>query len=156
MASRADRTLRRAQGEADLAACLAIRHRVFVREQCVEPALERDGLDARCFHYLAFEADRPVGAARVLPLGDRFKIQRVAILPATRGGGLGAALMRFLMDDLAEDALSEGRHFFLSSQVHAMAFYEKLGFRTCSDEYLDAGIPHRDMRAPAGSPSAAF
>ena len=156
MESRTDWTLRRAQGEADLAACLAIRHQVFVREQCVEAALERDGLDAQCFHYLALEGDAPIGAARVLPLRDRFKIQRVAILAAARGGGLGVALMRFIMGDLAGDALAEGRHFFLSSQVHAMAFYEKLGFEACSDEYMDAGIPHRDMRAPAGSPSAAL
>jgi len=29
--------------------------------------------------------------------------------------------------------------------VHATPFYERLGFRIVSDEYLDAGIPHVDM-----------
>lgn len=33
----------------------------------------------------------------------------------------------------------------LSAQVHATAFYERLGFRIVSDEYLEAGIPHVDM-----------
>jgi predicted GNAT family N-acyltransferase len=33
----------------------------------------------------------------------------------------------------------------LSAQVHATAFYEKLGFAIVSGEYLDAGIPHVDM-----------
>jgi predicted GNAT family N-acyltransferase len=31
-----------------------------------------------------------------------------------------------------------------------MPFYEKLGFAVCSEEYLDANIPHRDMRAEVG------
>lgn len=152
MTSINDWTLRRAQGEDDLAACMAIRHQVFVREQCVDEALERDGRDGDCLHYLAV-ADAPVGTGRVMPLEDLYKIQRVAVLPRVRGTGLGAALMRFMMADLAEQAKSAGRMFFLSSQVHAMPFYEKLGFEACSDVYMDAGIPHRDMKAPAIPPA---
>jgi predicted GNAT family N-acyltransferase len=34
----------------------------------------------------------------------------------------------------------------LGAQTHALSFYEGLGFTACSDEYLDAGIPHRDMQ----------
>ena len=142
-------TLRRAQGETDMAACLAIRHQVFVREQCVDEDLERDGLDDRCIHYLALDGPTPVGTARVMPLDDRYKIQRMAVLSSARGTGVGAALMEFIMDDLGEAAEASGRHFFLSSQVHAMAFYEKLGFEACSEVFMDAGIAHRDMRAPA-------
>jgi len=148
MTSKNEWTLRRAQGEDDMTACMAIRHQVFVREQCVEEALERDGRDGECTHYLAVGGQGPVGTGRVLPLEDRYKIQRVAVLPQVRGTGLGAALMRFMMADLAEQAESLGRMFFLSSQVHAMPFYEKLGFEACSDVYMDAGIPHRDMKAP--------
>ena len=33
----------------------------------------------------------------------------------------------------------------LSAQVHATAFYERLGFEVVSDEFLEAGIPHVDM-----------
>lgn len=153
MTSMNDWTLRRVQGEDDMAACMAIRHQVFVREQCVEEALERDGRDGDCIHYLAIGGDGPVGTGRVMPLKDRYKIQRVAVLPAARGTGLGAALMRFMMADLAEQAESAGRTFFLSSQVHAMPFYEKLGFDVCSDVYMDAGIAHRDMQAPAIPPA---
>lgn len=148
MTSTTDWTLRRAGSEADLAACHAIRHQVFVREQCVDEALERDGLDGDCVHYLAFSGDKPVGTARVMPIDDRLKIQRMAVLPMIRRSGLGTALMGFILDDLAEEAIAGGRHFFLSSQTHAIAFYQKLGFAVCSEEYLDAGIPHRDMRRP--------
>lgn len=150
-----DWTLRRAQGENDMTACVAIRHQVFVREQCVDEALERDGRDGDCIHYLALGADGPVGTGRVMPLEDRYKIQRVAMLPRARGTGLGAALMRFMMADLANEAEAARRTFFLSSQVHALPFYEKLGFSVCSGVYMDAGIPHRDMQAPVIPPARA-
>lgn len=140
--------MRRATGMADLARCFAIRDDVFVGEQGVDPALERDGKDDECVHFLALIDGQPVATARVMMLGNRMKFQRVAVLPRARGTGLGAALMRFMMDDLAGNGAPAGAHFFLSSQVHAIPFYEKLGFAVCSDEYLDAGIPHKDMSAP--------
>ena len=31
------------------------------------------------------------------------------------------------------------------SQTHALGFYERLGFTAFGPEYMDAGIPHRDM-----------
>lgn len=136
-----------------MAACMAIRHQVFVREQCVDEALERDGRDGDCIHYLATGSDGPLGTGRVMPLADRYKIQRVAVLPGARGTGLGLALMRFMMADLASQPDAGDRVFVLSSQVHAMPFYEKLGFEVCSDVYMDAGIPHRDMQAPAIPPA---
>ena len=35
-----------------------------------------------------------------------------------------------------------------SYYVHAIPFYEKLGFTVCGPVYDDAGIPHRDMEKP--------
>ena len=34
----------------------------------------------------------------------------------------------------------------LSAQTHAMPFYERHGYAVFGAEYLDAGIPHVDMR----------
>lgn len=141
---------RRAADGDDLAACLNIRDVVFIREQGVDPALERDGLDDESIHYLAEIDGWPVGAARVRVLDDRFKVQRVAVLREARGKGVGEALMRFLMADLAASDIAQGREFFLSSQSYAIPFYERLGFKVCSDEFMEAGIPHRDMRAEIG------
>lgn len=147
MPGRGQKLIRRADRPEDIEACLAIRATVFIHEQGVAPDLERDGLDQACIHYIAFESGEPVGTARVRVIGDTLKVQRVAVLRQARGTGLGAALMRFVMADLAAGDEAGGRHFKLSSQVHAMAFYEKLGFVACSDEYLEAGIPHREMCA---------
>ncbi len=33
----------------------------------------------------------------------------------------------------------------LTAQVHALPFYERLGFSETSEEFLEAGIPHVDM-----------
>ena len=52
--------------------------------------------------------------------------------------------MRFILSDLRQHALIKKVK--LSSQTYAIQFYEKLGFQVCSDEYMDAGIPHKDMR----------
>ena len=34
----------------------------------------------------------------------------------------------------------------LNAQVQAIPFYESLGYAVISDEFLDAGIPHRTMK----------
>ena len=34
----------------------------------------------------------------------------------------------------------------LDAQIHALGFYEKLGFTTCSEEFVEAGIPHIMMK----------
>ncbi|CLR47278.1 putative acyltransferase [Mycobacterium tuberculosis] len=37
----------------------------------------------------------------------------------------------------------------LSAQSHLVKFYGSLGFEPVSEEYLEDGIPHTDMRRPA-------
>lgn len=70
-------------------------------------------------------------------------IGRVAVLKPYRGLGLGYKLMQFIIA-LAQ---KQQRPFVnLSSQVHAIGFYQALGFVVEGEEYLDCGIPHIDMR----------
>ncbi len=146
VAEKAARPAVRRAGAGELAACLAIRRRVFVEEQGVDPALEVDGLDPDCRHWIAETEGRAVGTARAR-LGDgRAKIQRVAVLPEARGAGLGTRLVRAILDELAADPSL--REAWLESQTHALAFYERLGFVAEGAEFMDAGMPHRRMRRP--------
>ena len=69
-------------------------------------------------------------------------IGRVALLAKARGQGLGELLMRAVMAHARSMGLPRLE---LSAQTHALGFYQRLGFSVCSEEYLDAGIPHRDM-----------
>ncbi|TDT73170.1 ElaA protein [Litoreibacter halocynthiae] len=125
----------------DIATCLNIRRVVFIEGQDVPEAEEVDGEDPDCIHYLANVGGTPAATARVKPLGPKAKIQRVAVLDAHRGTGLGAELMRFILTDLRADF----EEAVLGSQTHAIGFYEKLGFEVFGPEFDDAGIPHRDM-----------
>ncbi len=128
----------------DLDACLALRRRVFIEEQGVSPEEEVDGLDPTATHLLATAPDgRPLGTARLLDLGETGKIGRVCVLPEARGTGLGAALIRAAVAEFR--ARPTIRRVKLGAQTHALGFYEQLGFQAYGPEYLDAGIPHRDM-----------
>ncbi|MBF7052828.1 GNAT family N-acetyltransferase [Halomonas sp. KAO] len=117
-----------------------IRRVVFIEEQGVSRQEEWDGRDEECRHFLALWNDLPVGTARLLPDAH---IGRVAVLANARGLGVGVALMRAAI----EAARRQGQPAVeLAAQTHALAFYTRLGFEAHGPEFLDAGIPHRNMR----------
>jgi predicted GNAT family N-acyltransferase len=119
---------------------MPIRFAVFVQEQGVPPEIELDEMDERALHALAFEDHLPVGTGRLLPDGH---IGRMAVLKPWRGRGVGGRILQHLMDE----AHARGhREVVLSAQVHAEKFYRAHGFAEEGAEYLDAGIPHRNMR----------
>lgn len=124
-----------------------LRRAVFVDEQKVPAEIEVDDWDPLCVHALAYGADgRVIGTGRLLPDGH---IGRMAVHADARGLGIGSALLATLM----AEARRRGHGFaVLSAQTHAIPFYRRHGYEIVSDEYLDAGIPHVDMRCDlAGS-----
>jgi predicted GNAT family N-acyltransferase len=117
-----------------------IRFAVFVEEQRVPAEIELDEMDAKSLHAVAFGDRVAVGTGRLLPDGH---IGRMAVLKDWRGRGVGSLILKTLVDA----ARSRGeREIVLSAQVHATAFYRAHGFVEEGAEYLDAGIPHVDMR----------
>lgn len=138
----------------EIAACMKLRHLVFVEEQGVPVSEEVDGLDESCTHILAIDGDglsagTPVAAARLRfvpePAEDRVvaKVQRVCVAPDYRGRGLGRKMMEFILSHIRSDDRTKTVR--LSAQTDAMGLYEKLGFTVTSETYMDAGIPHKDM-----------
>ncbi len=128
----------------DIQLCLNIRKTVFILGQNVPEDLEVDGKDQSSDHYLLTVDHIPAGTARVRYIQDAAKIERVAVLDMYRGRGFGEQIMRSILTDLQSVAgimLAK-----LGSQTQAVSFYEKLGFVVCSEEYMDANIPHRDMQ----------
>ena len=87
----------------DIQACLVIRHQIFVTGQQVPIHEEIDGLDPSSEHYLLFHQELPVGTARVRYIDDFAKIERVAILDAYQGQGLGHRLMSFILKDIQQN-----------------------------------------------------
>lgn len=117
-----------------------IRRVVFIDEQCVPLAEEWDGRDDACLHFLAWRGEAALGTARLLPDGH---IGRVAVLRDARGLGIGAALMEAAIDSARRLGHAQVE---LAAQTHALAFYENLGFVAFGEIFMDAGIPHRNMR----------
>lgn len=116
-----------------------IRREVFIDEQQVPAEEEWDNYDATAVHFLMSVDGEPAGTARLLPDGH---IGRVAIVRRWRGKGLGDDLMRRVMDHAREKGMTI---LALSAQTQALDFYTRLGFRVCSNEYIEAGIPHHAM-----------
>lgn len=117
-----------------------IRIAVFVNEQHVPLELEFDEFDASSSHVVVYsEKGEGMATARLLAEGY---IGRMAVLPAYRGMGLGADMLKTLMAKATEKGLEQVK---LSAQTHAIGFYEKYGFVAVGDMYRDAGIDHQLM-----------
>ena len=124
-----------------------IRRQVFIQEQSILEQDEWDALDAVSLHFVVYDRhlendlkiNQAIATARLL---ENNSIGRVAVLKSYRSKGVG----RSIMQQIIEHARTEKRQFLkLSSQVHAIAFYESFGFQVKGEEYLDCGIPHIDM-----------
>lgn len=116
-----------------------IRFQVFVREQRVPAEIELDDMDAPSLHAIAFENEKAIGTGRLLPDGH---IGRMAILKEWRRRGIGAAILKALID--AAERRGD-REIALSAQLHAVQFYRTHGFEPVGDIYEEAGIPHQAM-----------
>lgn len=117
-----------------------VRQVVFIEEQGVPAELEHDEFDASSLHALAVDAaGKVIGTGRLLPDGH---IGRMAVLPAWRNRGVGAALLRCLL----EAAGSRGmRRLVLNAQMRAIDFYARYGFMPEGEEFIEAGIAHLRM-----------
>ena len=127
----------------------AVRTTVFIDEQQVPAELERDALDPLSFHVLAIDADgRVLGTARLTP---EYRIGRMAVLAASRGQGVGEAMLAAL---LAEARRRGWTRVSLHAQLHALPFYARAGFVPAGPAFMEAGIGHREMhrRLPGASP----
>ena len=117
-----------------------IRLEVFVEEQRVPAEIEMDANDAVSVHALAYDDGKAVGTGRLLPDGH---IGRMAVLREHRARGVGGAILTRLV---AEARRLGMRDVVLSAQTHALEFYRKHGFAPSGGVYMEAGIPHQEMR----------
>ncbi len=132
--------IRVARDAAELTAALAVRRAVFIDEQGVSEADELDGRDGEALHLIALEPDGTIVATcRLLAVGSKIKLGRVAVLDRARRRGLGLGLL------LAADAHAKqigGERIVLAAQTYALGLYEQAGYAVTSDVFLDADIEH--------------
>ena len=134
---------------ADRAAAYDVRRVVFQDEQNVPPELEFDADDDNAFHVIAIVGDAVVGTGRLVIHDDYAKVGRMAVLRQHRASGVGRALL----DALSAEAMRRGTpRLVLHAQVQALGFYQSCGFIITSDEFDEAGIPHRKMERTFTAP----
>lgn len=136
-------TIDKIVSEQDMKDCFYVLRKVFIESQNVPAEREVDRLDSEADHYLLKVDGVTAGTARVRFIKNKAKVERVAILPHFQGKGLGKKFMEYLIVDIKKSEKVE--IIVLSSQVSAIPFYLPFGFKVVGDEYIDGGIPHKDM-----------
>ena len=127
----------------ELYGILRVRSEVFVTGQkCLY--VDPDGKDLDSFQVFASEGESIIGCLRIYQKEPGvLQIGRVAVIESQRGRGIGMQMMRqaisYVRDKLTDEKI------YLEAQTYAIGFYEKLGFKVISDEFLDEGIPHKGM-----------
>lgn len=133
------RVARATADELDIAR--AIRRAVFVEEQAVPSELEVDGRDGEAVHFLARLGELPVATARARQTGEGWKLERVAVLRAQRGLGVGRELVRQVLAQAPA-----GTRVYVHAQEGALGFWERAGFVAEGPAFAEGGIVHRRMR----------
>ena len=76
---------------------VAIRNTVFVKGQGVPHSIEIDANEAYCIHFVLYDdKDKAAATVRLLPNKDltQLTLQRMAVLEAYQGQGLGSILLK--------------------------------------------------------------
>lgn len=124
---------------------LQLRAEIFVVEQdCVYNDI--DGLDKDAIHQFHRKNGELVAYSRLLQPGTRFpdfSIGRVVVKQSERGTGLGIKMMEeakyYLLEELGATKIK------ISAQKYLQKFYEDLGFKVVTKDYLEDDIPHVGM-----------
>lgn len=122
---------------------LKLRVDVFVVEQKC-PYEEIDNLDYHAIHVYFKEADEIIAYLRILDKGvesDDVAIGRV--ISAKRRCGIGSKLLSEGIKAAKENFKAE--KIYIEAQSYARKFYENLGFKQISEEFLLDDIPHIKM-----------
>jgi len=138
-------TLHRWQEHAARRVIKNIRFKVFVEEQKVPAEEELDRFDPVSLHILLYLKTgdgfyKPVATGRLIPDGH---IGRIAVLKTYRGRGFGLLMMEVLEKKAMEKGLKSVE---LDAQVQALPFYEKAGYTSFGNVFMDAGIRHKKMK----------
>jgi len=134
--------VRRARGEDEMSAVLALRHEVFCVEQGVPVREEVDGRDGDAMHLVAVSGADLLATCRLLFVGPTVQFSRLAVRVSARRHGIASALL-----DLAdEEAKAAGsRRLVLHAQTYARSLYEAAGYEPRGRLFMEAGIEHIAM-----------
>ena len=129
---------------AELYEILKSRAEIFVVEQkCIYQDL--DDKDYQSLHVFYTQRGRVTAYLRAFWKDER-TVQMGRVLTLHHGTGLGGRLLRAGIEEIKQKMAPE--KLYIEAQCYAKGFYEREGFRICSEEFLEDGIPHVGMMKP--------
>jgi len=144
------RTFRKEDAPTDFEHAVQIRTAVFVEEQGLPVEEELDEYDDEAIHWLiTTQAGEPVATGRIIPYQEGCqmrpvaKIGRISVKKSMRGLGLGDLLMQEILRVAMEEGYDQA---ILDARTPVVPFYEKLGFITEGDEFMEFNTPLYRMR----------
>lgn len=124
---------------------LQLRSEVFVVEQdCVYNDI--DGKDERALHVLGWEDGLLVAYSRCFQAGDYFDeaaIGRILVRENYRKTGYGHQITKASINAIKTNYKADTIK--ISAQIYLVMFYERHGFKTKGNRYMEDGIPHIAM-----------
>jgi GNAT superfamily N-acetyltransferase len=103
-----------------------------------ELAQEKDDILIGCF-----DDDRMEGCCLLTEINkETVKLRQMAVLSGLQGKGVGRVLMIFA-ENIARDR--GYKKLLMHARKTAVGFYEKLGYKVCSDEFEEVTLPHFAM-----------
>ena len=123
---------------------LRVRNAVFIVEQeC--PYQDIDGLDQVSTHIMLIDDGALKAYARVFLKRDEDNVAQIGrVITTDRGKGYGNIVLDAAISCAENDY--KLKDMYLEAQVYAIGYYKKHGFEVCSEEFLEDGIPHVQMR----------
>ncbi|MCT4597295.1 MAG: GNAT family N-acetyltransferase [Vallitalea sp.] len=130
-------------GNSDCKDAFYVREEVFVKGQNIDKNLVFDDLDEHAIHVVVYEDSKPVGCGRLINSSDEYLIGRIGVLEHKRGNYYGDLIVRMLIQkafDIGAQEIS------VHSQLPAVKFYNKIGFKEYGDIYKEASMDHINMK----------
>lgn len=131
-----------AKGKTELKKVFKIREIVFIKSQKVNKKIERDKMDSKAKHIIAFYKNKPIGCGRILISDKKAKLQRIAVLEKYRGIGFGKQITDWMVKYCLERGVNQ---ITVHSQYYIKDLYRKSGFRVVGKPFMEARIKHIKM-----------
>lgn len=122
---------------------LKSRGEIFAVEQGIK-YVDEDDIDYDSLHCFFMDNGRVTAYLRAYyDKNDRSTVKLGRVLTLEHGKGAGSELVKQSVEAVKQKMRCERIR--INAQKHAEHFYQRLGFSTTSDEYLEEGIVHVDM-----------
>lgn len=127
---------------------LKARSEIFIMEQNIHYQ-DMDNIDYRSLHCFFMEDNKVTAYLRAFFQDENKEVVKVGrVLTIKHGNGIGKDLMLQSLTAIREKM--KCKKIIMDAQKHAEGFYEKLNFKTVSDDFLEEGIVHVSMEYDFG------